>query len=36
MPMTQFISRGLRKAPVKKMRSRCVTIAAVKTSAAQW
>ena len=29
-------SRGLRKAPVKKTRSRCSTIAARKTSAAQW
>ena len=36
MPMSQLISRGRRKAPVKKMRSRCTTMAATKTSAAQW
>jgi hypothetical protein len=30
------MSRGLRKAPVKKIRSRCSVIAATKTSAAQW
>jgi len=35
-PTTQLISRGLRKAPVKKMRAMCTTIAATKISAAQW
>ncbi len=35
-PMTQLSSRGLRNAPVKKMRPMCVTIAAAKTSAHQW
>ena len=34
--MIQFTSRGRRNAPVKKMRARCVTIAATKISAAQW
>src|SRR5919108_2017202 len=29
-------SRGFRKAPVKKTRIRCSTIATTKTSAAQW
>ena len=35
-PMTQLISRGLRNAPVKNTRIMCVTIAAMKISAAQW
>ena len=35
-PMTQLSSRGLRNAPVKKTRITCTTIAAMKTSAAQW
>lgn len=35
-PISQLSSRGLRKAPVKKIRARCITIAATKTSAAQW
>ena len=35
-PMTQFASRGRRKAPVKKMRARCTMIAAANNSAAQW
>ncbi len=35
-PTSQFSSRGRRKAPVKKMRPRWVTMAARKTSAAQW
>ncbi len=35
-PTSQLISRGLRNAPVKKMRAMCVTIDAVKISAAQW
>ena len=35
-PMTQFVSRGLRKAPVKKMRAMWITIDPMKTSAAQW
>ncbi len=34
--MVQFSSRGLRKAPVKKMRHMCTTIEPVKMSAAQW
>lgn len=34
--MTQFISRGLRKAPVKKIRSRCAPMAATNIRAAQW
>ena len=34
--MTQFASRGLRNAPVKKMRSRCTMIDAANSSAAQW
>ena len=34
--MTQFISRGLRNAPVKKTRSRWTDTAATKNSAAQW
>ena len=36
MPMVQFSSRGLRKAPVKKMRAMCTMIEPVKMSAAQW
>ncbi len=36
MPMTQLISRGLRNAPVKKIRNMCTTIAAMNSSAAQW
>ena len=35
-PMSQLVSRGRRNAPVKKMRSRCTTIAATNSSAAQW
>ena len=35
-PTTQLTSRGLRKAPVKKTRIMCVTIAAMNSSAAQW
>ncbi len=35
-PTSQLSSRGLRNAPVKKMRAMCVTIDAVKISAAQW
>ncbi len=35
-PMTQFSSRGLRKAPVKKLRSMCTTIEARNTIVAQW
>ncbi len=35
-PKTQLISRGLRKAPVKKTRIMCTNIAARKISAAQW
>ncbi len=35
-PMIQLVSRGLRKAPVKKTRSMCTTIAAMNSSAAQW
>ena len=34
--MSQFVSRGLRNAPVKKIRQQCVTIAAMNSSAAQW
>ena len=36
MPMSQFSSRGLRKAPVKKMRAMWTMIDPVKMSAAQW
>ena len=36
MPTSQLISRGLRKAPVKKTRIRWTAMAATKTSAAQW
>ena len=35
-PITQLSSRGLRNAPVKKMRSMCRPIAATNSSAAQW
>lgn len=35
-PKTQFTSRGLRNAPVKKTRIMCTSIAAMKISAAQW
>ena len=35
-PITQLSSRGLRNAPVKKMRSMCTPMPATKTSAAQW
>ena len=35
-PINQLISRGLRNAPVKKMRPRWATIAPTKSSAAQW
>jgi len=35
-PITYVSSRGLRYAPVKKMRKRWRTIAAMKTFAAQW
>ena len=34
--MTQLISRGLRKAPVKNTRSMCTDRAAMKSSADQW
>ena len=36
MPMVQLSSRGLRKAPVKKMRAMCTMIEPMKMSAAQW
>ena len=35
-PMVQLSSRGLRNAPVKKMRPMWTTMDAVKMSAAQW
>ena len=35
-PITQFSSRGLRNAPVKKMRSMCRPMDATNSSAAQW
>ena len=35
-PITQFISRGLRKAPVKNTRHRCTEMAAMKNRADQW
>ncbi len=35
MPISQLISRGLRNAPVKKIRSACRPMAATKISAAQ-
>lgn len=34
--MTQLSSRGLRNAPVKKMRSMCRPIEATNSRAAQW
>ena len=36
MPTTQFVSRGLRNAPVKNVRNMWANIAAMKSSAAQW
>ncbi len=36
VPMSQFSSRGLRNAPVKKMRAMCTMMEPVKMSAAQW
>ena len=36
VPMIQLSSRGLRKAPVKKMRAMCTTMEPTKMSAAQW
>ena len=35
-PMTQLNSRGLRNAPVKKIRNMWTIIAAMKNRAAQW
>ena len=35
-PMSQLSSRGLRNAPVRKMRPMWTTIEPVKMSAAQW
>ena len=35
-PMVQLSSRGLRKAPVKKIRPMCTTMEPMKMSAAQW
>jgi hypothetical protein len=35
-PISQLTSRGLRYAPVKKIRSMCAMIAATNRSAAQW
>ncbi len=35
-PMTQLISRGLRKAPVKNTRNMWTTSATTKIRAAQW
>ncbi len=35
-PISQLMSRGLRNAPVKKIRSMCTPIAVRNTSAAQW
>ena len=35
-PISQFSSRGLRKAPVKNTRSMCTIIAATNSIAAQW
>ncbi len=34
--MKKLMSRGLRNAPVKMIRSMCSVIAATNTSAAQW
>ena len=36
LPITQFSSRGLRKAPVKATRIRWTIIAATNSIAAQW
>ncbi len=36
MPISQLTSRGLRYAPVKKIRIMCAKIAAMNRSAAQW
>ena len=36
IPIVQLISRGLRKAPVKKMRAMWTMMAPTKMSAAQW
>jgi len=36
VPISQLISRGLRNAPVEKIRSACRPMAATKSSAAQW
>jgi hypothetical protein len=36
MPMIQLSSRGLRKAPVKKIRPMWISMAATNISAAQW
>ncbi len=36
IPISQLTSRGLRYAPVKKIRSMCAKIAAMNRSAAQW
>ena len=36
VPMIQLSSRGLRKAPVKKMRAMWTTMEPTKMSAAQW
>jgi hypothetical protein len=36
VPMTQLISRGLRKAPVKKTRNMCTVRATMNINAAQW
>ncbi len=35
-PITQLSSRGLRKAPVRKTRIMCTSIAAMNSIAAQW
>ena len=35
-PISQFSSRGLRKAPVKNTRNMCTVIEAMNSSAAQW
>ncbi len=35
MPIDQFASRGLRKAPVKNVRNMCATIEATNSSADQ-
>ncbi len=36
VPKTQLISRGLRKAPVKKTRAMCAKTETMKISAPQW